>query len=297
MNTEAQFSIKYDGEDDTYHELDAALLSQALMGFSEMGRIAYRIAYPEETHSLNVKVHALESGSFGVTLEAVVPAIGHLYGQVVGLFNRDDVSALNTAYGMCGILASAFGLIKWIGGRKHKAERKGGETQITTKDGDTTTVPSVVYNIAGNATFIEAAGQALVPLDDPHYDRMDIRNSRGDSLDVTYEEDRGYFKTDSDELEYDQTLTIEVSIVTVQIASATKAWTFESGNQRFNAKVLDADFLRYVENVGYKFNRDSRALVDRREVRKRDSTGAMKSQYSIVKVHQVSSPGEEPKLF
>lgn len=297
MSTETQFRVKYDGEDKSYHELDAALLSQALMGFSEMGRIAYRIAYPEETHTLNVRVKALEAGSFEVALEAVVPALEHLYGQFVGIFNRPDVEAMDTAGGIGATIAAAFGLRKWLGGRKHKAESSDGQTSITTRDGDTTTVPTTVYNIAGNATFIQAASQSLMPLDDPHYDRMDIRDAKSNVLDTTYEEDRGYFKNDSDELEYDQTLTVEVAVVTVQVTSPTRVWTFSSGDQTFNAKVLDQDFLTHVENIGYKFNKDTRILVDRREVRKRDSAGVVKSQFYILKVHRITSPGEEPRLF
>lgn len=297
VNTEAQFRIKYDGDDKNYHDLDAALLSQALMGFSEMGRVAYRIAYPEETHTLNVRVQALEAGSFEVALEAIVPPLENLYGQLVGIFNRDDVTALETAGGLGATLAAAFGLVKKIGGRKHTTKADGDTTVVVTDDGEETTVSTTVYNIAGNATFIQAAGQALVPLDDPHYDHMDIRDANGNTLDRTMEEDRGYFQTNSDELEYDETLTLEVSIVTVQVTSPTKVWTFSSGNQQFNAKVLDKDFLQYVENIGYKFNKETRALVDRREVRKRDASGKLKSQYYIVTVRSISSPGEEPKLF
>lgn len=297
VNPDAQFRIKYDGADKNYHQLDAALLSQALMGFSEMGRIAYRIAYPEETHTLNVRVHALEAGSFEVALEAAVPAIEHLYGQLVGLFNRDDAEAAATAGGIGGLIAGAFKFIKWLGGRKHSAEKNGDSIDVTTHDGDKTTVPAIVYNISGNATFIQSAGQALMPLDDLHYERMEIRDSRGQTLDKTLEEDRGYFQVDSDELEFEETLTLEVSIVTVQVSSPSKVWTFASGNQRFNAKVLDMEFLQYVENVGYRFNKETRALVDRREVRKRDASGKPKSQYFIDRVRNISSPGEEPKLF
>ena len=297
VNPDAQFRIKYEGEDEHYHELDAALLSQALMGFSEMGRIAYRITYPEETHTLNVRVKALEAGSFEVALEAIVPPLEHLYGQLVGLFNRDDMQALHTACGLGGVIAAAFGFVKWRGGRKHTTRKEGDTTVVTTEDGDETTVPTVVYKIAGNATFIQAAGQSLMPLEDPHYDRMSIRDRHGNTLDQTMEEDRGYFQADSDELEYDETLTIEVSIVTVQVSSPGKVWTFSSGDQQFNAKVLDRDFLSYVENVGYKFNKDTRALVERREVRKRDASGKLMSKCYITKVRSISSPGEEPKLF
>ena len=126
---------------------------------------------------------------------------------------------------------------------------------------------------------------------------MDIRDSEGNTLDRTLEEDRGYFRPDNDELEYNETLTIEVAIVTAQISYPTRMWTFESGSQKFNAKVLDWEFLAYVVNDGYKFNKETRVLVDRREVRKRDASGKISTQFYIEKVRRISRPDEEPKLF
>lgn len=103
---EAQFRIKYEGENDEYHQLDAVLLSQALITFGEMGRIAYREMHPIETHTLDIKVQALEARSFEIALEAVIPALEHLYSQFVGLFNKSDAQALATGgnyrRGNCG---------------------------------------------------------------------------------------------------------------------------------------------------------------------------------------------------
>lgn len=294
---EAQFRIKYEGEDDGYHQLDAALLSQALMAFSEMGRIAYREMNPLETHTLEVKVQALEAGSFEIALETVVPAIEHIYEQVVGLFNRSDVQAAATAVGIGGVIAKAFGLIKRIGGRKHKAEKDGDRTIVITPDGDKINVSTAVYNIAGNATFIKAAGDAMAPLDDPQYDRMSIKDTKGNTLDTTHEDERGYFKLESDELESEETLVIEVAIETVQIDSPNRVWRFRSGDQSFNAKVMDTDFLNFVKNHGYKIYGETTAKVERREVRKRDKTGKSTSKYYIEKVIRIENPGETPKLF
>lgn len=293
----AQFLIKYEGLEDNYHELDAALLSRALMAFSEMGRIAYREAHPEDTHTLNVKVQALQAGSFEVALEASVPAIEHLYGQVVGLFNKPDAIAASNAYGIAGAIGGAFGVVKWIAGRNHKTKSNGDKTEIVTDDGDRTTVPTVTYNIAGNATFITAAENAMAPLDDPHYDRMLIKGSDGRVLDTTHEDDRGYFKNAGDELALEETLTLEVGIVTVQVSAPQRVWTFVSGNQRFNARVLDEEFTEFMQSQGYLVNAQTKALVQRREIRKRDSNGVTTSKFYIDKVIQISNPGEEPKRF
>lgn len=297
MSTETQFRVKYDGEDENYHELDAVLLSQALMGFSEMGRIAYRIAYPEETHTLNVRVKALESGSFEVALEAVVPALEHLYGQLVGLFNRDDAQAAAAAGGIGGLIAGAFKFIKWVGGRSHTAKKDGDTTTVTTKDGDSTTVPSVVYDIAGDALFIQYAGQSMAPLDDPKYDRMGIRDAAGNELDVTHEDDRGYFRIDGDEREFEESVEMEVGVESPQIGARNKMWTFRTLDGKFNARVEDINFLNYVENEGFKASLDTRLKIVRKEVRKRFPNGESKSKFYVLQVLKIIAPGEEPKLF
>lgn len=297
MSTETQFRVKYDGDDESYHELDAALLSQALMGFSEMGRIAYRIAYPEETHTLNVRVKALEPGSFEIALEAVVPALEHLYKQLVGLFNRDDAQAAAAAEGIGSVIAGAFKLIKWLGGRTHTAEKDGDTTTVTTKDGDSTTVPSVVYNIAGNATFIQSAGQSLVPLDDPKYDRMGIRDVAGNELDVTHEDDRGYFRINGDEKEFEETIEMEVGVESPHIGARNKMWTFKTLDGKFNARVEDIDFLNYVENEGFKADLGTRLKIIRKEVRKRFPNGESRSRYYVLRVVEIIAPGEEPRIF
>lgn len=297
MSTKSQFRIKYDGEDENYHELDAALLSQALMGFSEMGRIAYRIAYPEETNTLNVRVKALESGSFEVALEAIVTAPEHIYGHLVGFFNRDDAEAFATAGGIGGVIAAAFKFIKWLRGRSYTAESDGYTTTVTMKDGDWTTIPSVVYNIAGDATFNQYAGQSLAPLDDPKYDRMGIRDAAGNELDVTHEDDRGYFRIGGDIREIEETIEMEVGVESPQIGARNKMWTFRTLDGNFKARVKDVKFLNYVENQGFKASLDTRLSIVRKEVRKRLPNGVSKSRYYVLRVLNITAPGEDPKSF
>lgn len=296
--TAAQFRIEYQGVEDDYHDLDAALLSQALMGLSEMGRVAYRITNPTETHTLNVKVQALEAGSFEIALEAVVPALEHLYGQVVGIFNRPDAQAVATAGGIGGVLAGAYDLIRWIRGRKYTTKRDEETTTITTEDGDSTTVPTNVYNIAGNATFIRAAGETLVPLEDPHYDRMSISDAKGKKLETVYEEDRGYFKIDPDTQESDETLTIEVGVATVQLlVDSSRLWGFTSGDQKFNARMSDEKFAEKVRKGEIILGDETRLLVDRRTVVKKRSDGSAQTHHAILQVRKIINPGENPQLF
>lgn len=137
----------------------------------------------------------------------------------------------------------------------------------------------------------------MAPLYVPHYDRMSIKDAEGNTLDTTYEDDRGYFKLESDEFEFEEILVLEVGIETVQIASPDRGWRFRSGIQEFNAKVLDVDFLNFVQNHGYKIYGDTRARVVRREVRKKGNGGKTRSKFYIEKVIGIVNPGEQPTLF
>ena len=71
-------------------------------------------------------------------------------------------------------------------------------------------------------------------------------------------------------------------------------WTFKSGDQKFNAKVLDEDFLAQVKKEGILVNAQTRLLVQRREIRTVQPNGEAKSAYSITKVHNVINRGQDP---
>lgn len=292
--SEASFRIKYQGANPEYHEMDAAHLAEALMGLSEMGRVAYRVMHPEDTHTLQVKVNALEVGSFVIDLEAVLPPLEHLYGQFVGLFNTPDATAFANASGFVAILGSAVGLVKWIGGREHKIKRDGDTTTITTVDGDETQVSTVIYNISGNAQFLTATSHATKPLEDLEYDLMQIQDPSGEVVEQVHEDDRGYFSVTPDTREKDETLDLEVLVETVQLGDSRRMWTFKSGDQKFNAKVLDEDFLAQVKKEGILVNAQTRLLVQRREIRTVQPNGEAKSAYSITKVHNVINHGQDP---
>ena len=291
--SEASFRIRYESEKPNYHEMDAAYLAEALMGLSEMGRVAYRVMRPEETHTLQVRVNALEAGSFAIDLAAVIPPLEHLYGQLVGFFTSPDTTAIATAGSCVTALGSAIGLVKWIAGRKHSAERNGDTTTITTTDGDQTEVPTVVYNISGNATFLQAATHALKPLDDPTYDRMQIQDASGNVVAQIEEDERGYFAVNPDAKDKDETLDLEVVVETVQLADSRRMWTFRSGNQKFNAKVQDEEFLNQIKKDGLYVTGDTRLMVSRREVRKVQPSGEAKSSYYITKVHEIRNQGQD----
>lgn len=292
--SDASFRIRYQGDNPDYHEMDAACLAEALMGLSEMGRVAYRIMHPEETHTLQVKVNALEAGSFAIDLEAVVPPLEHLYGQFVGLFTSPDATAISTATGCVTALGGAIGLVKWIAGRKHSTKSDGDTTTITTADGDRTEVPTVIYNISGNATFLQAAAHALKPLDDPGYDRMQLQEASGKAVEQIDEDERGYFAVNPETREKDETLDLEVVVETVQLADSRRMWTFRSGNQKFNAKVLDEEFLNQVKKDGLYVTGDTRLVVSRREIRKVQPSGEAKSSYYITQVHEIRNQGQDP---
>lgn len=296
--TVSQFKVKYSGEDSSYHDLNAALLAQALLGFSDLGRAAYRVLHPEETHSLEIKIKAVQPGSFEIVLDAVLPTLESLYGQFVGIFNRPDSVAASNAGGIVGLIVTTFQFTLWLKGRPYRAETVGDQTVIVTPDGDTTTIDKTVYNFYGDTTFIQSAGQTLEPLDDPNYDALEFQDRKGNTLAKIHENDRGYFQSDPDTQESDETIKLEVTIETLQVDAATnKKWTLRSGNQKFNARMEDIEFAQQVSNGDIRISSATKLLVDRRTITKKQSNGTVKTEHYILKVHQVSNPGEQPTLF
>lgn len=295
--TEAQFRIKYDGPVADYHDLDAALLAQALMGFSDMGRIAYRKLKPEDTHTLDIKVKALEAGSFEVVLDAVVPALEHAKNVMVGLFTSPDAEAVERAAGLLVPLGGALGIRKWIRGRKYVKEDgdREGSTIIRTEGGDVIQVENLTINLAEDPKFIKAADQTLKPLDDPNYTAMSVQDSKGTEIQRIEESDRQYFHDGPETREVDETLRLEVEVETPQLIQNNRMWTFRVQGQSFNAKMLDKDFAERVEKGEIVISGQTRLFVERREVMNLDKNGvATGVKYEIVKV--IGVVGEDQSI-
>ena len=293
--TEAQFRIKYDGPVVDYHDLDAALLAQALMGFSDMGRVAYHRMKPEDTHTLDIKVKALEAGSFEIVLDAVVPALEQAKNVMVGLFNSPDAEAAERATGILATLGGALGVRKWIKGRKYIKEEGNSEgtTIIRTEGGDVIQVENLTINLAEDPAFIKAADQTLKPLDDPNYTAMSVQDIRGNEVERVEAEDRRYFQPDPTGRDVDETLKLEVEVETPQFVQNNRMWTFRVDGQRFNAKMLDKGFAERVAKSEIVLDGQTKLLVRRREVVTLDQNGVTTGvRYEIVEVIGVISDGQ-----
>ena len=125
---------------------------------------------------------------------------------------------------------------------------------------------------------------------------MQLQDASGNTVEEISEDERGYFAVNPETREKDETLDLEVVVETVQLADPQRMWTFRSGNQKFNAKVQDEEFLNQVKQDGIYVTGNTKLVVSRREVGRVQPSGEAKSSYYITKVHNVSNQ-EQDQLF
>lgn len=297
VSTEAQFIIKYDGKDEHYHELDAALLSQALFGLSEMGRLAYRAVNPWETHQIQVKVQALQAGSFEIVLEQVVPFISQVVGEVIDLFNREDVQRTINAVDSLFIISQAINFIRLTAGKKYKVEPKGDEFHITI-NGDVNVYQAPVYNLATNREFRQAVHQSMAPLDDPHYDSLQISDTAGRAVERLEEHERGLFSEYEEEVILDETVEVRAFVETPQFRENSRLWVFiDEYDQKFSAQMDDEKFALLAGRVNSPIGRETILRLKRHTKITRLKNGKTRTVRRIVEVLGFTNPGHQEQLF
>lgn len=297
VSTEAQFIIKYDGKDEHYHELDAALLSQALFGLSEMGRLAYRAANPGETHQIQVKVQALQAGSFEIVLEQVVPFISQVVGEVIDLFNREDVQRTINAVDSLFIISQAINFIRLTAGKKYKVEPKGDEFHITI-NGDVNVYQAPVYNLATNREFRQAVHQSMAPLDDPHYDSLQISDTAGRAVERLEEHERGLFSAYEEVVILDETVEVRAYVETPQFRENSRLWVFiDEYDQKFSARMDDEKFALLAGRVNSPIGRETILRLKRHTRITRVKNGKTRTVRRIVEVLGFTNPGHQEQLF
>ncbi|TVX76462.1 hypothetical protein [Corynebacterium sp. NML180780] len=276
LSNDEGFSVRYLGENPEYHEMYADHLAQALQGISEMVSIAHKTLSPEDARKVQVKVNALDSGSFVIGFQLLLDGLEQIHGHTVqSLAAPGTVAAIN----LYNILKGAIDVVKWVRGRTHKATTDGDTTTITTEDGEQKQVSPVIYKIAGDAHFHGAFIQATKPLEDTEYNRVELQTSSGRVVGEFNEQERDYLSDLSEELR-----VLDVWVETPQLAAPHRKWTFRHGGQRFKAEVLDMRFLDEVDNGDIHINARTRLRVRRLEQRIVQTDGKIKTNYFIVQV-------------
>ena len=284
------FKIKFDGQQ---HQVDANVLISSLIHTTTVVQEVNR--YLNSGKKIDIKIKALEKGSFLCYVELVETTLGSLK----NLFTKDNIEVA------AAVISTFVGLIeikKFLKGKKAKlTEKQGDKTKLINKDGDVMIIENATFNIyEHNYTVNDALSQNFDVLNnDPAItgfeitdknERPFVRVERSEFLEMSQK---------SEEIEEgERTITEAATINIVRVSfEENLKWDFYYRGIKISAKIADPSFYELIDR-GESFAKGDILEVDLQISQRFDesvNTYITKS-YQINKIIRHLSRNEQQKI-
>ncbi len=282
--------------------MDVKDLAPALLAFGDLVREANKIANADAS---NITVYVdsnFQQGSFEITLDAV-QTIGE---QIRNLFFSNQTYTLREVLDVLGLAAGLTGanvleLIRWLQNRKvTKVERlEDGKARIYSKE-EYYDISVLGFNIFRSVKARENIEKLISPLKTEGVSRFEVRHSNGEKQCIKEDEIAFYaVPTEENQIEtVETTQKCVVSVVSVNFENGLK-WRFSMDSLntfKIYAIVQDEDFYKQVEDGKIAFYKGMSLLVDLRIKQILSSTGHLKTEYFVLKVHRIIDSSKQMSL-
>lgn len=282
--------------------MDVKDLAPALLAFGDLVREANKIANADAS---NITVYVdsnFQQGSFEITLDAV-QTIGE---QIRNLFFSNQTYTLREVLDVLGLAAGLTGanvleLIRWLQNRKvTKVERlEDDKARIYSKE-EYYDISVLGFNIFRSVKARENIEKLISPLKTEGVSRFEVRHSNGEKQCIKEDEVAFYaVPTEENQIEtVETTQKCVVSVVSVNFENGLK-WRFSMDSLntfKIYAIVQDEDFYKQVEDGKIAFYKGMSLLVDLRIKQILSSTGHLKTEYFVLKVHRIIDSSKQMSL-
>ncbi|MCP1200743.1 hypothetical protein [Notoacmeibacter sp. MSK16QG-6] len=192
-----EFSVAYDGEtrhDD--HSIDVETLAPALMAFGQLIREANTQVNGKSAVAKVMVVSDFEHKCFNINFEVVLSFIEQIR-TLIGTETAKDAKEILEWVGLIGSGGglSFLGFLKWRNGRKiveareYVDEDNTGRVEVRVEgDGNTVHVHPAVFNLSQSQKALKAARDALAPVGQDGFDRLEVRENDDPKEVVTKQE-------------------------------------------------------------------------------------------------------------
>lgn len=238
---DTDFKIKFDGQQ---HQIDANILINNLIHTTSLIQEINRELNTGK--KIDVKIKALEKGSFLIHIDLIETALDNLK----NLLTRDNIE---TAGAIIGGIVGLIELKRFLSGKKEKkTEVQGDKIKIENEKGEVTFIENFVYNIyERNPTVRDALSQSFESLDnDPSITGYEITDKNEKPLISVPRDDFETLSIKSEEILKDEknlTLTAKLNIIKVSFEKKLK-WEFYFKGNRITAKLEDPNFQKRIDN-------------------------------------------------
>ncbi len=259
-----RFKIKFDGQQ---HQIDANVLIGSLIHTTTI--IQEINKFLDSGKKIDIKVKALEKGSFFISLELVETALDSLK----NIFTRENIEI---AASLVTIFTGLVALKKFLKGKKpQRVDEKGDKTTIINHYGDQITIESLTFNIyEKNITVNDALSQNFEILEsDPAVTGFEITDIDENPYVVVKRDAFPDMILKSEEIQDDERVISEaatLNIVRLSFEESLK-WEFYYRGNKISAKMRDPNFQKTIDN-GESFAKGDTLEVELQTTQKWDSS-------------------------
>ena len=241
ISIDNNFKIKFDGQE---HQLDANTLINSLIHISSI--IQEVNSYYNSGKKIEIKIKALEKGSFLINIELVESALEHLK----NLLTKDNVEYA------AAIIGSVIGLVelkKFLKGKKAKSvdEKTNEKVRIENEEVEVIYIENFTYNIYQNSPIIkDALAQNFETLDnDPNITAFEITDKNEVPLIRVEKVEFDGMSIKSDEITNGERVLIEAANLNILRLSfeGNLKWDFYYKGNKISAKILDKTFYELID--------------------------------------------------
>jgi len=239
------FKLKFDGQ---LHQIDANVLINSLIHTTSIIQEVNR--YLDTGKRIDIKVKALERGSFLVHIELLETAIDSLK----SLFTKENVELAST---IVTLLVGLIEIKKFLKGRKAKSvDQKEDKTEITNENGDVLIIENLTFTIYEHSPIIEdALSQNFDSLNnDPSITGFEITDRDENSIIRVDREEFSDLSLKSEEITKDERIIKEAAKLNIIRTSFNESlkWDFYYKGNKISAKIKDPNFYELI-NKGEPF--------------------------------------------
>lgn len=297
---EERFLVRYAGEGIQDARIDARELGMSLVGFADLLK-AIQATQPDLKKSppVSLEVHATEEGSFIVDL--ILVGVGTVWEAAKHSLLDDDTQALLNLSALLGVGIGTLGFIAKYGIPliADSKQINASTVRVWTQDGSVIEMPEDVFLAIRDRRVVEAAEQAVSPLEEDGIDSMEIRReSEPEQGVVVRKEDVHRFAVPDEALPDDESEPEDerVTVSFLGISFDNGRYRIDDGESEYAAELTDAAFLEAVLSGRVTFNAQDQVIVTVRHEKYR-TRKQTRTRHVITRVHRVYRPGGHAAIW
>ena len=251
----------------------------------------------ETDKKIEVKIKALEKGSFEIHIELIEKVIQ-------SIFSNDSVQY---ASGIVSTVGGLYSLVKFLAGKKPKEiQQDGDQVKITNNFGSVTVINRNIYNIYNESKVVRDHISKQFSVLESNEDISGFKFESNDISTYVSEEEFSAVSSKLDTLGEDQKEPIKdivkdknILIIRPSFSKDLK-WDFVFEGQKLSAKMEDEEMIKIIDN-GEQFAKGDYMLVDLEITKFYDAELGIhlitKDSYKILRYKQHIKSPKQGKLF